>query len=54
MGGSGTTHVLPVEAHIVPDDNVIDQLWVIYLARWYQQVMQAIQEGDETGSVIGP
>lgn len=44
----------PVEAHIVPDDDVIDPLWAIYLARWYQQVMQAIQEGEETGSVIGP
>ena len=44
----------PVEAHIVLDHNVICQLWVMYLARWYQQVMQAIQEADETGSVIGP
>ncbi|CAB1436204.1 unnamed protein product [Pleuronectes platessa] len=35
-------------------DNVIDPLWVIYLTRWYQQVMQAIQEDEETGSVIGP
>ena len=44
----------PLEAHIVPDDDVIDPLWVIYLARWYQQVMQAIQEVEETSSVIGP
>ena len=44
----------PLEAHIVPDDDVIDPLWVIYLARWYQQVTQAIQEGEETGRVIGP
>ncbi|CAB1446806.1 unnamed protein product [Pleuronectes platessa] len=46
-------HVL-IHAHIVPDDNVIDPLWVIYLTRWYQQVMQAIQDDEETGSVIGP
>ncbi|CAB1441768.1 unnamed protein product [Pleuronectes platessa] len=46
--------ILPVEAHIVPDDNVINPLWVIYLARWYQQVMQAIQEDEEAGSIIGP
>ena len=44
----------PVEAHIVPDNNVINPLWVIYLARWYQPVMQAIQEEEEMGSVIGP
>ncbi|CAB1420710.1 unnamed protein product [Pleuronectes platessa] len=43
-----------LKAHIVPDDNVIDPLWVICLVRWYQQVMQAIQEDEETGSVIGP
>ncbi|CAB1438563.1 unnamed protein product [Pleuronectes platessa] len=43
-----------LKAHIVPDDNVIDPLWVICLVRWYQQVMQAIQEDEETGSVIAP
>ena len=44
----------PVKMDIVPDDNVLDPLLVIYLARWYQQVTQAIQEGEETGRVIGP
>ena len=44
----------PVEAHIVPDDNVIDPLWVINVVRWYQLVMQAIQEGEEKVNVIGP
>ena len=44
----------PLEAHIVPDDDVIDPLWVIYLARWYQQVTQAIQEGEETGLCYRP
>ena len=26
----------------------------MYLARWYQQVMQAIEEGNKTASVVGP
>lgn len=49
----GADQSSPVETYVVPDNNVPGLLCVIYLVWWNEDVVECVQECEETGSVVG-
>lgn len=43
----------PVETHIVPDDNIINSLWIISVIWWNKLFVEVIKEGQQQVCVIG-
>lgn len=48
-----TNQSSPVETYLVPNDNVPELLWAIYLIWWNECVVQGVQECDQMGGVVG-